>query len=65
MIQALEDCHARGFLYKAAGLCNAAKRDVTLCLRAERLERSRKNREVAKAKRQQTEALWRDVDRNS
>ena len=65
MIQALEDCHARGFLYKAVGLCNAAKRDVTLCLRAERFERSRKNREVAKAKRQQTEALWRDVDRNS
>lgn len=65
MIQALEDCHARGFLHKAVGLCNAAKRDVTLCLRAERLERTRKNREAAKAKRQQTEEVWREIDQNS
>ncbi|KAF8543423.1 hypothetical protein BDD12DRAFT_726291 [Trichophaea hybrida] len=63
--RALDACHARGFLYKASGMCNGAKHDVTLCLRAERLERTRKNRELAKQKRDQTKAMWQEIDQNS
>ncbi|KAI5846961.1 cytochrome c oxidase biogenesis protein Cmc1-like protein [Tricharina praecox] len=62
---ALDECHARGFLYKASGMCNQAKRDVTKCLRAERIERTRKNREKANEKRQETVQMWKDIDKNS
>jgi len=61
----LEECHARGFLWKAFGNCNDAKKNVNICLRAERLERSRLNREKAKVRREQYEKAWKDVDENS
>jgi COX assembly protein 2 len=64
-MNALDECHARGFLYKAVGMCNQVKTDVTKCLRAERIERTRKNREAAKAKREATVALWKEIDENS
>ena len=64
-MSALDECHARGFLYKAWGGCNEAKRAVNKCLRAERLERTRENREQAKVKRAKLEARWRDIDENS
>jgi COX assembly protein 2 len=64
-MNALDECHARGFLYKAVGMCNQVKTDVTKCLRAERIERTRKNREAAKAKREATAALWKEIDENS
>ncbi|CCX30148.1 hypothetical protein FPQ18DRAFT_269733 [Pyronema domesticum] len=65
VMQALEACHARGFLYKASGMCNDAKHAVTLCLRAQRKERTRKNREEAMQKRAETKALWKDIEENS
>ncbi|KAI9784161.1 MAG: hypothetical protein M1839_002666 [Geoglossum umbratile] len=61
----LDECHARGFLYKAVGMCNGAKRDVNLCLRAERLERTKKNREAAKVQREKIKAKWAEIDANS
>ncbi|KAI5847127.1 cytochrome c oxidase biogenesis protein Cmc1-like protein [Morchella snyderi] len=61
----LDECHARGFLWKASGMCNQAKRNVNKCLRAERLERTKKNREVAKVKRTEITAKWADIDENS
>jgi COX assembly protein 2 len=64
-MNALEECHARGFLYKAVGNCNKAKHAVNMCLRAERLERTKENREKAMEKRRQTEALWAEIDQNS
>lgn len=64
-MNALDECHARGFLWKAVGMCNGVKRDVTLCLRAERLERTRKNREAAREKRKQVEDAWKKIDMNS
>lgn len=64
-MNALEDCHSRGFLYKAIGMCNEAKRQVNLCLRAERLERTAQHREHAKKERAKLKALFDDVDRNS
>ncbi len=61
----LDECHARGFLYKAVGGCNEAKRNVNMCLRAERLERTKRNRELAKAERQKVVERWREIDANS
>ena len=62
---ALEECHARGFLWKAIGMCSGIKRDVNKCLRAERLERTAQNRAVAKAKREHMEKIWDEIDANS
>ena len=62
---ALDECHAKGFLHKMTGGCNEPKQFVNKCLRAERLERTAKNREMAKAKRARMEAIWREIDENS
>ena len=64
-MNALEECHAKGFLYKAVGMCNEAKTAVNMCLRAARLERTAKNREQAKKDRARIKALFDDVDKNS
>jgi len=64
-MNALEECHARGFLYKVVGGCNSQKTAVNKCLRAERLKKIAENREKAKAKREKVEAIWREVDENS
>ncbi|OCK77920.1 UPF0287-domain-containing protein [Lepidopterella palustris CBS 459.81] len=64
-MNALDECHARGFLYKAVGMCNDAKHQVNMCLRAQRLERTKQNREKAFAKRAQVEAAWAEIDANS
>ena len=61
----LDECHARGFMWKAIGMCNGAKTDVNRCLRAQRLERTAKNREVAKQKRAEVKAIWAQIDAES
>ncbi len=61
----LEECHAQGFLWKAMGMCNGAKTEVNKCLRAQRLERTRLNREKAAVKNQKIREIWREVDENS
>ncbi|CAC9886158.1 unnamed protein product [Aureobasidium pullulans] len=65
VMNALEECHARGFLWKSMGMCTKAKHQVNMCLRAERLERTRQNREVAKEKRAKIESVWAEIDANS
>ena len=61
----LDECHARGFMWKAIGMCNGAKTNVNRCLRAQRLERTAKNREMAKEKRKEREEMWRKIDEQS
>ncbi|KFY31057.1 hypothetical protein V493_01421 [Pseudogymnoascus sp. VKM F-4281 (FW-2241)] len=61
----LDECHSRGFLYKAVGMCNGVKRDVTVCLRAQRVERTAANREKARIKREQIKAIWAKIDEES
>ena len=56
----LDECHARGFLFKAAGGCNDIKREVNNCLARERHERARQNREKAKESRTKREKVWRE-----
>ena len=62
---ALDECHARGFLVRATGGCNEIKREVTECLRAERIARTRQNREQAMEKRVQMRRLFKDIEQNS
>lgn len=62
---ALDECHARGFLHKVLGNCNDAKRDVNKCLRAERLERTARNREKAKEKKARIQRVWKEIDDES
>ncbi|KAG9233245.1 cytochrome c oxidase biogenesis protein Cmc1-like protein [Amylocarpus encephaloides] len=61
----LDECHARGFLWKSMGMCNSAKTAVNKCLRAQRLERTRVNREVAKKKNEEIKEKWKEIDANS
>jgi COX assembly protein 2 len=61
----LDECHARGFMWKAIGMCNEAKTNVNKCLRAQRLARTAANREAAKVRREKTKELWAEIDRNS
>lgn len=61
----LDECHARGFLWKAMGSCNSAKTAVNKCLRAQRLERTRLNREAAKQKSEEIKTKWAEIDDNS
>lgn len=58
----LDECHARGFLWKAMGMCNGAKTQVNKCLRAQRLERTKANREAAKIKNKELESKWAEID---
>lgn len=62
---ALDECHARGFMWKAAGMCSSLKHEVNMCLRAERLDRTKINREIAKEKRTKYEAKWKEIDAES
>jgi len=61
----LEECHAKGFLWKAIGSCNQEKRDLNKCLRSARLERTAMNREKAKVARAKVQAEWKDIEANS
>ena len=65
VMMALDECHARGFLWKSLGMCNSAKTQVNKCLRAQRLERTKLNREKAKAKNEEIRAKWAEIDANS
>lgn len=62
---ALEECHARGFLWKAVGMCNDAKTEVNKCLRAERVKMQAANRHAAWDKRDKIRAMWDEMDKNS
>ena len=65
VIAILDECHAKGFMYKVFGNCSEAKHKVNMCLRAQRLERTRLNREAAKVKREHTKQIWKEIDENS
>ncbi|KAF1989555.1 UPF0287-domain-containing protein [Aulographum hederae CBS 113979] len=65
VMAALDECHARGFLFRCIGGCNDAKHAVNKCLRGERLERTRLNREKSKAKNAEMRASFREIDANT
>jgi COX assembly protein 2 len=55
---ALDECHARGFIYKALGNCNDIKREVNKCLSVERFDRAKNNRDNARNNRRRIEDIW-------
>ena len=61
-MNALEECHARGFLYKAVGGCNELKREVNKCLSGERGKKSNRNRETGLERRLRIESVWDKMD---
>lgn len=54
----LDECHARGFLWKAIGGCNDIKNQVNKCLGGERFIRAKRNRDQAREKRKRIEQIW-------
>lgn len=64
-MNALEECHAKGFLHRSLGGCTDAKTAVNKCLRAERLERQRLNREEAKIRNAKKAAILKEIEENS
>lgn len=52
-------------MWKAVGMCNGAKTDVNKCLRAQRLERTKRNRDAAKIEREKIKAKWAEIDENT
>ncbi|KAL2165172.1 hypothetical protein VTH06DRAFT_468 [Thermothelomyces fergusii] len=65
LMAALEECHAKGFLWKAVGMCNDAKQQLTECLRAERLKNQSLNRNSVQDKRSRIRQKWKEIDENS
>ena len=64
LIVALEQCHTQGFLARFDGRCNDVKKQLSMCLRGERLDNQRQNQEKAKARNRKAEAAWREIDEN-
>ena len=62
IMNALDECHARGFLWKAVGGCNGIKREVNRCLSQERSKKSGRNRETGLQRREQIETVWKQMD---
>ena len=52
-------------MWKAIGMCNDAKTQVNKCLRAQRLERTKANRDTSKTKNQDIKEKWAEIDANS
>jgi COX assembly mitochondrial protein 2 len=62
---ALEECHAKGFMWKSLGMCNGAKDSLRSCLRQARVERQSENRSATQIKQDRIRAAWKEVDENS
>ncbi len=64
-MNALEECHAKGFLWKSIGMCNDAKAQVAACLKAERFKNQSSNRHNVQGKMATVRQKWKDIDENS
>jgi COX assembly protein 2 len=65
LIAALEECHARGLLWKSMGMCGGAKDQLSKCLKGERTKQLAVNQSSSGEKKQKIKQLWEEVDRNS
>ncbi|KAK3341661.1 cytochrome c oxidase biogenesis protein Cmc1-like protein [Lasiosphaeria hispida] len=65
VMNALEECHARGFMWKAIGMCNNAKKDLVHCLRQERVKSQSFNRNNVQDKKDAIRQKWKEIDENS
>ncbi|KAJ1653303.1 hypothetical protein IWQ61_006552 [Dispira simplex] len=62
LIQALHTCHREKTISKFFGTCNGVKNRLTLCLRADRKDRTKRNLEIARQKRADLEKRWKEFD---
>ena len=62
IITALEECHARGFLWKSLGNCTEVKTKVNQCLRAERNRRAAENRTTGTDNRAKWKQTIKDLE---
>jgi len=65
IIEIFEQCHDDHPLMKFMGTCNDLKRQLTLCLRAERKMTQKANAEKAAVKREKIQQKWKEIDENS
>ncbi|KAK1752414.1 cytochrome c oxidase biogenesis protein Cmc1-like protein [Echria macrotheca] len=65
VMNALEECHARGFMWKAMGMCNDAKQNLVQCLKAERWKSQSINRNGVAEKKDRVRQKWKEIDENS
>ncbi|KAH8890881.1 UPF0287-domain-containing protein [Thozetella sp. PMI_491] len=65
IMNAFEECHAKGFLWKSMGMCNGMKEELSRCLRAERVKHQSENRTTAQEKRDKIRQAWKEIDENS
>lgn len=64
-MDALEECHAKGFMWKSLGMCNEAKDQLSACLRAERYKTQSLNRNSVQDKQSKIRQKWKEIDENS
>ncbi|KAK0630178.1 cytochrome c oxidase biogenesis protein Cmc1-like protein [Bombardia bombarda] len=62
---ALEECHAKGFMWKAMGMCNDAKQELNRCLKGERMKHQSFNRSNVQDKKTVIRQKWKEIDENS
>jgi COX assembly protein 2 len=62
---ALEECHARGFMWKAIGMCSDIKKDLIKCLKEERVKQQTLNRTEVQDKKARIRQKWKEIDENS
>ncbi|KAK0734155.1 cytochrome c oxidase biogenesis protein Cmc1-like protein [Lasiosphaeria miniovina] len=62
---ALEECHARGFMWKAIGMCTSQKDNLTKCLKAERFKNQTANRNEVQSRKDRVRQLWKEIDETS
>ncbi|KAK0532255.1 hypothetical protein OC834_002684 [Tilletia horrida] len=65
LIKALNECHAQSFLARLTGECNALKTELNHCLRAERIERTKRNNAEGRERTEQKKSIWRAIDEES
>ncbi|GAC96195.1 hypothetical protein PHSY_003775 [Pseudozyma hubeiensis SY62] len=65
LIQALNECHAKGVWHKITGGCNGIKHDLNMCLRQERVERTANHVRESRESRKKTEQIWKEIDQES
>ncbi|EGS18782.1 uncharacterized protein CTHT_0053920 [Thermochaetoides thermophila DSM 1495] len=65
LMNALEECHARGFLWKAIGMCSDTKKQLIDCLKVERAKSQTANRTSVEDKKARIRAKWKEIDENS
>ncbi|XP_058813172.1 COX assembly mitochondrial protein 2 homolog [Topomyia yanbarensis] len=63
LISLLKQCHAERKFARFVGVCNRFDQDVVNCLRSERIERSRQNREKARKEQLRVQERMRQLEK--